>query len=510
MTDGDDGGKKNELTTTRPASRGRGRPASRNSNRDNTTQRSTLRELARIPPRPATPLRRASSLEPASARRSSRRTPAGVNSVQKPTTPHARAAMREIEARRAAVLTPGRERRRSLGRQQKETPMGAMRALSRLLAPNTNVPTPSPSRGAAEEAAARSTKRSRDFEDFDEEPLPRPRMSMALDDYDEDDSLILPPPPNSAGLEDDNYTARSIEVPRRAVSEQTGGRYSRGSFGDIGSDDRLQAFGGFDFNALEEDGIDSSFIPQEYGDDYGENRRYSGIPREDTGTVQLDVPDDINRRMSDFRRAALQNDNTDTSFMIAVPPRDEVSANNFNFGVEGMEDLTFDAVQDTPRPMGYDEEEDVLPDIEEDEQQEEEIEPEQDLENEEPEEEPDAQDEETQILNNTLMIGEDADEAAGEWATANQKKKSKRKVIKVSKHGIPVPSLPVGVVKKMATNFARMSGNSKAKLNKDAMAAIMQATDWFFEQASADLGAYAEHAGRKTIDESDVITLMKR
>lgn len=276
--DGEDGARNNDPSTTRPASRGAGRPLSRHSNRDNTTQRGTLRELPKIPPRPTTPLRRASSLDPASGLRSSRRTPAAGNSVQKPTTPHARAAMREIELRRAAVLTPGRDRRRSL-RQQQDTPMAAMRALSRMLAPSTNVPTPSPPPAHTEQATARSTKRRRDFEDFDEEALPRPRLSMALDDYDEDDSLLLPPPPKSAGLEDDNYTARSIEVPRRAASEQVGGRYSRGSFGDIGSDDRLQAFGGFDFNALGEDGVDSSFIPQEFGDDYGENLRYSGIPR---------------------------------------------------------------------------------------------------------------------------------------------------------------------------------------------------------------------------------------
>jgi hypothetical protein len=38
----------------------------------------------------------------------------------------------------------------------------------------------------------------------------------------------------------------------------------------------------------------------------------------------------------------------------------------------------------------------------------------------------------------------------------------------------------------------------------------MQASDWFFEQLGEDLQAYAKHAGRKTIDESDVLTLMKR
>jgi histone H3/H4 len=91
-----------------------------------------------------------------------------------------------------------------------------------------------------------------------------------------------------------------------------------------------------------------------------------------------------------------------------------------------------------------------------------------------------------------------------------QQKPVKKKKVKVSKHGIQYPSFPAGVVKKLATTYARTSGNSKAKINKETLDAVMQASDWFFEQVSDDLGAYAKHAGRKTIDESDVITLMKR
>lgn len=93
-------------------------------------------------------------------------------------------------------------------------------------------------------------------------------------------------------------------------------------------------------------------------------------------------------------------------------------------------------------------------------------------------------------------------------AAAAARKKTKR--IKISKHGIQYPSLPAGVVKKLATTYARTSGHGKAKISKDTLNAIIQASDWFFEQVSDDLGAYAEHAGRKTIEESDVVTLMGR
>lgn len=86
---------------------------------------------------------------------------------------------------------------------------------------------------------------------------------------------------------------------------------------------------------------------------------------------------------------------------------------------------------------------------------------------------------------------------------------SAKKTIKVSKYGIEYPSLPPSVVRRLAQNFAKASG-AKGKITPDAMKTIMQASDWFFEQLGEDLQAYAKHAGRKTIDESDVLTLMKR
>lgn len=130
----------------------------------------------------------------------------------------------------------------------------------------------------------------------------------------------------------------------------------------------------------------------------------------------------------------------------------------------------------------------------------------------------DTEPEEVEILNN-LDEGLQADMSMQDTtmndttileAMASKKSNLKRKKVKVSKHGIQYPSLPAGVVKKLATTFARTAGNSKAKINKETLDAIMQATDWFFEQVSDDLGAYADHAGRKTIDESDIVTLMAR
>ena len=85
----------------------------------------------------------------------------------------------------------------------------------------------------------------------------------------------------------------------------------------------------------------------------------------------------------------------------------------------------------------------------------------------------------------------------------------KAKELKKSRHGIPYPPLPSTMIKKIV-KATSASGGSKLKVDKDILAALTQASDWFFEQLGEDLGAYAEHARRKTIEESDVVTLMKR
>lgn len=72
------------------------------------------------------------------------------------------------------------------------------------------------------------------------------------------------------------------------------------------------------------------------------------------------------------------------------------------------------------------------------------------------------------------------------------------------------PRLPSGIVKKIATRFARSGAGKSTRMSKDTLRAIEQASGWFFEQAGGDLLAYAKHSGRKTIDETDVIALMRR
>lgn len=92
---------------------------------------------------------------------------------------------------------------------------------------------------------------------------------------------------------------------------------------------------------------------------------------------------------------------------------------------------------------------------------------------------------------------------------ANSKGVRKAKELHISHRGLEYPSFPAAPVKKLALGFMKSQG-SKAQLSKDALAALVKTTDDFFEQIGIDLAAYAQHGGRKMIDESDVIALMKR
>jgi histone H3/H4 len=86
----------------------------------------------------------------------------------------------------------------------------------------------------------------------------------------------------------------------------------------------------------------------------------------------------------------------------------------------------------------------------------------------------------------------------------------KQKILRNSRHGIPYPSLPPGVTKKIAITCLRALGSKKSTVNKDTLAAMVEAGERYFEQVSEDLGAFAQHAGRRKIDESDIIAIMKR
>lgn len=86
----------------------------------------------------------------------------------------------------------------------------------------------------------------------------------------------------------------------------------------------------------------------------------------------------------------------------------------------------------------------------------------------------------------------------------------KKKVKKLSRYGAEYPPLPPAFVKRVAQTALQSSGLSNTRVSGDVVAALTQASDWFFEQVADDLAAYADHAGRTIINDRDITTLMRR
>lgn len=431
---------------------------------------------------------RASSRQPLSA--SAARSKGAKYALPTQFTPHGRAAIRALDIRRAAIdqiNTPGRNRRRSM-RDQRETPRDVLRALSKTLAPKSKVITTSSSSSPDDPqtragAQRRRSSRSRggqsnrkaavvipeNPDDSDDEfPIDRPRFSLPIDE-DADSDGDLPRPPRISGLEDldDNFTMQSIEMPRRATMGPQ--RYSLrmsdyGPMGDPQSDN-------------DDVGIDSAFFPGANWDDDTADGTGMGEP-EDATVERLDDEaarrDTMGGRISDFGEIGFNLDAGDQSTVVLAPQvqsspeREGFSPENEPFGFDDepppLDGEEMEVEQDAPLDLGV---------VDEDEDNE---------------------------------IGNLAEQTVVARQTSKSVQRGKKPGKKISRHGIAYPSLPTSVVKRLAQKFA-----GKTKISADTLSTIMQASDWFFEQLGDDLRAYANHArGRTTINESDMLTLMRR
>ncbi|SPN99776.1 uncharacterized protein DNG_02627 [Cephalotrichum gorgonifer] len=387
-------------------------------------------------------------------------------------TPHARAARRALNLRRATMSTPGRNRRRS-GREQRETPRDILRALGQVLAPKSR---PIPSSSSSAEELPSSLPIFEEEDEDDDLPIDKPRLSLPLE-LDEEPDLQ---PPKSSGLEDEeNYTVQSVEFPRRATSEQPFSRLSRGSFGDMTE---------FETMNLDAGGLDHrANVPVVTFEDWG-----LGPPMDDVTYERIDEAEE--------RRATLAL-NRESGFGLDMVP--DVNESTFM--------MNLPAAQDDTAPLAgadADADGDVGAGMDEDDY---ENEPFDDYENE-PFPLEFAQDEPQADEDVATPEGEVTDGEATEMVPETQKRRTKKRKRgpQLSRFGIEYPPLPPAVVKRLAQTFAQTSGISKTKITPDTLDALCQASDWFFEQLGDSLGAYAKHAGRKTIDESDIITLMQR
>ncbi|KAL9095813.1 MAG: hypothetical protein Q9165_001810 [Trypethelium subeluteriae] len=339
--------------------------------------------------------------------------------------------------------------------------------------------------------------------------LPAPRLSMPLNELEDDDSFHIDPPQMSSQFEDDDdITARSFEGPRRAFTEIGNSRLSRGSLGGLRTSDQ---FGDLK-NVMDVSDFDENMR--------GNNDVTDTIPRLglDDGTLTLNAEESTQEmralfnvasqgpsRLSDAPPLDPADEEPDPTFLFALPgvqPEDSIVQDAPIANSTPPKDdapIVDDAPNADDAPVAEDPG-DVEPmgNFDSDEGEEEEAEEYSDHES------PGAVDE-AALLGGTLA----AAPMAGQ-AMKPAMKPRKRREIKVSRHGIEYPSLPSSVVKRVASGFTRANGGGIRTLNRETVAALSQATEWFFEQVSEDLASYSEHGGRKTIDEADVMTLMRR
>jgi histone H3/H4 len=464
---------------------------------------------------PSTPFRRAVSAGPTPGSKKTPlirtpgtgRTPRGGPATRPlpsrrvaPTTPHAIRALRE---RANAARTPGNNRRRS-GRVQRETPRDILRDLSRALARDSRPVEPSP------QFDPRRTRHSAlDLPDVEDGPdLAAPRLSMALDDMYDDDSMHEHPPRQSLlpELPDDvdGGTVQSLEFGRRAISEDPRfmfpGRLSErfADLSELGPVEEEYEMDGTFINRR--DGILDQTIDEALDEDDTTTQIRALTGRRDGRASDVDLgvfgdaDDDVDEPtfrflIPDRMRAPLreepqeEQDNEDLEDILPLIEEDDEDLNIPDEGEQNEDTVVVDG-EDPTEPLGiqgWESDHDLGDDA--------------DLA---------LYREEESAMDRSLQI-----QSPERLAAAKQRGVRKAKELRISQRGLEYPSFPVAPVKKLALGFMKSQG-SKAQLNKDALAALVKVTDDFFEQIGIDLAAYAQHGGRKMIEESDVIALMKR
>ena len=121
--------------------------------------------------------------------------------------------------------------------------------------------------------------KQQDVDEFEDELSPeQPKFTIAVDNEDDDESSLMAPPRLSMPVEEGEHTAKSIEMPRRALMGDDRGRVSRGSFGSIQTGDKVGTLGDLGMDdppAGMEDGFEDQQL-QEFEDRIGDSSRHAG------------------------------------------------------------------------------------------------------------------------------------------------------------------------------------------------------------------------------------------
>ncbi|MCJ1439321.1 hypothetical protein MMC27_008713 [Xylographa pallens] len=374
------------------------------------------------------------------------RLPHPTQALQAPLiTPH---AIRALQQRRAAVQTPVQGRRRS-GRPYRETPRDTLRELSKILSISTNsIATTSQSVYSPGLAAARS---ERPFS-VDEDDKPRPRLSMPIHEFEEDDDDSFRGPRARLSILSEEYpdVERSLEKLRRAFSEQPLSRLSGEALGSILSNDHIIEIGEPEVFATYDQNTNSDDISYQgergYVEDIAGEASVLGANTEDLRQMTGLIPSGRFNPPNDVEIPSILYDDARKSFAFHMPENSDRSGYVSKINLSS-----------STRTGEYSK----------------------------------------SNMDGGLIFPPSRNEAS---FAPNRK----TRVRKMSRHGTTYPRVPESVVNKLSTSLVRSVATHNIEIKKDTLSAIVKASDWFLEQVGTDLGAYAKHAGRRTVDETDV------
>ncbi|KAJ6264124.1 Inner kinetochore subunit cnp20 [Drechslerella dactyloides] len=444
---------------------------------------------------------RASTVEPVTPSYVRPPSSAGTTARRKATTPH---AIRGYNSRATPYKNQSKRRTSRFKGEEEDDLRDALRQFSRITAPTTKpfVPTPKPTIDPAAAASRRRTltRLSRDLAALSSSPSPPPlrppprlsnaslkligrTLTSAAIIQNDDETSLSPPPELTSPLGDDGDTMDiDSEVARRAAPE-TDRRMSFlpnpfdrfRDFDDVVMDDSIVQEAGAE---LLDEMFDEEEVTGQFGGELSFADRTADLPTNDEeGSAFFNPPDLIPDDETDFR---LEHEQAALSPVRSTSIQPEEALDD---DVEITPEDRYDEPHDLP-PINTAEISSPTPGgfhgdfIDSDASDDEPLPPIQDS---------DAID---------LRAASTSNTAAGT--------KRKRKELPLSAHGIPYPSIPAKTIK------AILARTGAPKLSKEAMDAVMQASEAYFENLGGDLGNFARHAKRRTVEEADVVQVMRR
>lgn len=305
--------------------------------------------------------------------------------------------------------------------------------------------------------------------------LQQPNFSVVIEDrVNDDESLPLTPPGLSTVSEAGELTGRSIEIGRRALDDQSRGRVSQHSFGTVRGSDQFDGLSVLGLNEVSQPLFDVNLLQN--GPDAADGNLGSFAERQSFGLgfiergwvrAMLIQP---SSDLDDLRRPMYESGDSLEGQLNEVQQAPDLEAgvhSPFILNITELLSRHSSAEATYPDKQGL----------------------------------------------GCLNMESEQSVLHAKISNSNTTAKAGRRALKPlrkSQDGFPYPKFPPGIIRRIASTFARSLGSKSTMIDNETLEAITEAADQYFQQLSDDLRVFATHAKRKNINESDVVALMKR